>query len=398
MKVLQINAVYGISSTGRITMELEHILQQQGHQSLVAATKTNCQRDGLYIIGNKWDWKLHALCSRIFGLQGYYSGRATKKLIQYIEAEKPDIIHLHNLHANYVNLPMLFRYIAEKNIATVITLHDCWFYTGKCTHYTTEQCFKWKTGCQNCPKLRTDNKSWLFDRTAKMWADRKAWFEWVPRLAVVGVSDWIAEDARKSVMRSAKYITRIYNWIDLECFKPQTECCIQGYEGKFVILGVASGWGEKKGLPTFLELSRQLEDDEVLILVGGMPAIHLPDNIVHIPATENVQKLVDYYCLADVFLQLSKEESFGKVAAEALACGTPVITVDSTANKELVPDGCGIVLDHLDVPAVKNALQTVRKNGKKYYSDSCRCFAEDNFAMKDRVNDYIHLYEKLLEI
>ena len=90
---------------------------------------------------------------------------------ELIKQYQPDVVHLHNLHANYVNVKRLLSFLGEQDIPTVITLHDCWFFTGKCTHYTSIKCNKWQTGCEKCPSLKKDIPSWFFDCTQKMWKD-----------------------------------------------------------------------------------------------------------------------------------------------------------------------------------------------------------------------------------
>ena len=402
MKVLQVNAVYKSGSTGRNIFELKNAMAEQGIDTYIASTCMNERSKDCYQIGCKLDWKNHALLSRITGLQGYYSYWSTRKFLKYMDKIQPDIVHLNNLHANYINLRMLFKYLSSKDIPTVITLHDCWFYTGKCTHYTTQRCERWKTGCCKCPKLKTDNVSWLFDRTKKMWSDKQFWFGQLKNYAVIGVSDWITEEARKSILKDAKIIRRIYNWIDLDLLKKTSTDELKkklGLENKYVILGVASCWANSKGLQEFYQLSSQLSSDEVIVLVGKLPKNQvskdgLPANILHISATENVSELVSYYSLADVFLQLSKEETFGKVVAESLACGTPVITINSTANKELVPDRCGIVIQ--DIRELYKAYKEIKRNGKHFYSEQCRKFAEENFKMEDRSVDYVKVYKDLI--
>lgn len=401
MKVIQINAVYKLSSTGHTVLELHEFLLNNEIKSYVACANT-AESDEVYLIGSAFEKKWHALMSRLFGVQGYFSRRGTRKLINYMQNIKPDIVHLRNLHANYLYLPMLFSYLAENDIGTVITLHDCWIYTGKCTHYTLDRCYKWQDGCHNCPKLRVDNKSWFFDRTSKMWRDKKAWINSIPRVAVIGVSDWITEESRKSILGKVKIIKRIYNWIDLETFK----CTASDYllkkwklENKFVILGVASKWSERKGIKTFMQLAERLDKNKKLILIGDIPeCTHLPDNAIWIPATNNLQELVEYYSIADVFLQLSLEETFGKVVAEALACGTPVITIDSTANSELVSESCGIVLKSLELTEILAALQLVEKRGKQYYKDACRKFVENNFNLNICAQNYIECYEEVMKM
>lgn len=398
MKVLQINAVSKIRSTGRICAELSNYLNDNGYEGYIAYSDGLPYEKG-YKIGTTIDTKLHALNSRVFGIQAYFSRLSTKKLLKYIESLEPDVVHLHNLHGNYINLKMLLNYLAEKNIPTILTLHDCWFYTGKCTHYTIDGCYKWQTGCENCTKLKKDNKSWFFDRTKKMYNDKKEWLGQIPRLAVVGVSDWITNEARKSFLSSAKVLIRIYNWIDINDFKPVETHMLRlklGLKEKFIILGVASEWNEAKGLGKFVELANKLQDDLLIILVGKIStSINLPSKLINIKETNNVKELVEYYSMADVFINFSLEESFGKVTAEALACGTPVIVTNSTANPELVRNGCGHILNKSNTESVINVISIVRKNGKEYYSKNCIDFANVNFNRNERVFDYIMLYQKI---
>lgn len=167
--MLQINAVNKIASTGRNVQELSDFLTAKGDLCINAYSKgLSVTPDKEFVIGaGTHDVKMHGLLSRISGQQGYFSRNATRKLLKYMEKLVPDIVVLNNLHGNYINLPMLLKYLAEKNIATVAVLHDCWFYTGKCCHYTVDNCYKWQSGCGNCPSLKKYNKSWFFDRTKK---------------------------------------------------------------------------------------------------------------------------------------------------------------------------------------------------------------------------------------
>lgn len=399
MKVLQINAVYKNGSTGRMLFEMNEYFTAHGIESYIACPFGCCDSENQYIIGNKLDRMLHSLKSRITGKQGYGSVLETYQLIKYIKKIKPDVVHLHNLHSNYVNVNMLLKFLASYNIPTVQTLHDCWNYTGKCIHYTARKCYKWEKGCGNCPNLKDGIPSWFFDKTNTMWRDKNNGYNGIKDLAVIGVSKWITNEAKKSFLSNAKLCTFIYNWIDLKTFnyKPnQTLKKSLNLKNKFVILGVSSMWFESKGLNSFMELSKELDEDEVIVLVGKMSAINLPSNIISVPPTDSLEELAEYYSVADVFMQLSKEESFGKVVAEAMACGTPVIAFDSTANSELVTGECGKLVACSDIVALKNAYKTVRKNGKEFYSEKCRQFAKENFDMTKQIEKYVGIYEQII--
>ena len=294
MKILQINSVYNISSTGRTTYELDEFLTARGHESYVANGENKVAGKDVFYMGTYWDHKLHALLSRLSGLVGYFSTVHTKKLIKNIESISPDILHLRNLHSNFIDIPLLLSYLAKKEISTVITLHDCFFYTGKCTHYTVDNCYKWQNDCGACPRLKKDNKSWFLDRTKKMLADKKQLFGNVKKLAVIGVSDWITNEAKKSILQNALIIERIYNWIDLDVFKPEQN----SFSPDFIILGVASFWSKDKGLDKFIELASLLSDKMKIVLVGKLNKnIDLPGNVVSVKETNSIRIITLLMCL-----------------------------------------------------------------------------------------------------
>ncbi len=401
MRILQINAVNQIGSTGRITSEMGDFLRREGHTCAVAySVGASDHPEFEYQIGSKMDTKLHGLLSRVSGKQGYFSKSATRKLLNFTDGFAPDVVVLHNLHANYIHLPMLLGYLAEKDIATVAVLHDCWFYTGKCCHYTVADCYKWQERCGDCPALKKYNTSWFFDKTAEMLADKKTLFSAIPRLGVIGVSDWLTKEAQKApVFQNAKVIQRIYNWVDTGLFAPQDTTALRaqmGLQNKRILLCVASGWSKAKGLDAVLRLAERLTKEQILLLVGNAPQEQLTDpHIRHIHATNDTKELAALYSMADVFVQPSLEETFGKVTAEALSCGTPAVCFDSTANPELVGEGCGKVVPANDDQAMQNAVQSILNRGKAGFSQNCRNFALQNFEMGKNLREYSDLFEKL---
>ena len=401
MKIIQINAVNKIGSTGRTSYEMSRFLNKIGNSSVTAySTGQEIEANIEYKIGCRVDTKLHGLMSRISGMQGYFSHHATKKLLAFMDEYKPDIAVLRNLHANYINLPMLLSYLAKKDIATVVVLHDCWLYTGKCCHYTVQGCYKWKEGCGNCPQLKKHNKSWFFDRTGYMLKDKIRLFGNIKRLAVVGVSDWILNQAKQSpVFKHAKVIKKIYNWIDTDMFShknvPELKAKL-GVEDKKVILCVANIWNKDKGLDLVSDLSKQLNDDEKIILVGRVDNYEIDKDILHISWTDSIEELAEYYSMADVFLQPSLEETFGKVTAEVLSCGTPVVCFDSTANPELVGKGCGAIVPAGDTDKLLEEIRRILKNGKAQYALNCREFVQSNFLQEPILNEYVDLFKQII--
>lgn len=400
MRVLQINAVYERLSTGRNVMELHMSLLGDGHESFVAAPELYGLSERCYKIGCLPDRKLHALLSRVSGLQGYFSRLATRGLLGYIHKIRPDIVHLGNLHGNYINVPMLLKHLAKNDIATVVTLHDSWFYTGKCVYYIEDKCDKWMDKCGGCPALKKGNISLFFDRSTKMLADKKRLFGAIDRLGVIGVSDWITEDAEKSILKDADMIGRIYNWVDTELFCPRDTAKLRdelGLAGKTVILGVAAEWNPLKGIDVFNALADMLPDNYRILLIGVKPKRE-HERIVYLGAVDEAVSMAQLYALADVFVNPSVQEAFGKTTAEALSCGTPVIALRNTASPEIVgeDESCGLLVDETTGEAYYKCIERFARLGKAHFTHNCRARAQALFDKEKNIGEHIKMYSSLI--
>lgn len=401
MRVLQINAVYEKFSTGRTTKELHEAMRGVGIESFVASPELASLSENAYKIGNKLDRKMHALCSRISGKQGYFSRQATKNLLKYISSIKPDVIHLRNLHSNYVNIPMLLNYIAQNDIAAVLTLHDSFFYTGKCVYYIEHDCSRWQKNCGRCPALRYGNPSFFLDKTAEMLEEKRHLFGAIRKLAVIGVSQWVTEDAKRSILKNAYTIKCIYNWIDLETFKPQNRAALKeaaGYSGKFLILGTAVSWCLQKGIDIFHNLADILPEDFLIILVGDASQIKEKNpKIKYLGTLNDTLAIRKLYAMADVFVNPTIQETFGKTTAEAMSCGTPVIAYNGTATPELIgTDGsCGFLIDNNTAENYKEKILELKRTGPETMGYNARARAEKLFSPKLNMEEYFSLYYEL---
>lgn len=401
MKVLQINAVCGGGSTGRTCRELNDALVELGHDGLILYGNGSSDYEYARKLSSSCGVKLHGVLSRLLGKNAAYSPFATEKAISIIKEYRPDVVHLRNLHGNYISIAPLLRYLAKEDIPTVVTLHDCWVFTGKCTHYTEVGCNRWQTGCHDCPKLKGDIPSLFFDRTPQMWKEKGELFRAIPRLAVTGVSDWITEEGRKApCFANAKIIQRIYNWIDLSVFYPRESKFRQQHgipEDSFVILCVSAGWSKNSWrTKNLIELSRKIGKGIQIVVAGSVSfAEELPENIKCIGYIHSTQELAELYSAADVYVHLSREDTFGKVIAEAMACGTPAVVYQATACPEIVADGCGYAVKTGDMDALATAVEKVRENGKAAYSRVCTQTVHQRFNKDTLIQDTIRLYEEL---
>ncbi len=392
MKVVQINCSAS-GSTGNIAKAIHRRLQAEGHESTIFYEVGTPTEPNMCRIGNYFELHAHAVLSRYLGKQGYFSHLPTYKLIRRLKKLNPDIIHLHNLHGSYLNLPMLFRYLKKSTAQIIITLHDCWLFTGKCPHFTVAGCYRWKASCGNCPQLGVYPQSKV-DTTATCLADKKKWLSgFGNRLRVIAVSNWLRDTARESFL-SQYSVETIYNGLDISIFKPADGHAARqkyGIGDRFMILGVSANWNEQKGLGDFLRLAAQLREDEVIVLVGmtAEQVKTMPPNIIGIQRTENQQELAALYSAADVFVNPSREETFGLVTAEAMACGTPVIVYDSTACAEIVKEGCGYVLSPEHPEQLPEFVAKARKEALRYPGGS-------PYSLGGMLNTYVSLYKEFL--
>lgn len=399
MRILQINAVYGHGSTGTIVRDIEQLCYAEGIECLVASPDPAVrQAKHGFVIGNTIDHKLHAALSRIYGKQAYYSRCATRALLKYMDREKPDIVHLHNLHSNYIHLNMLLDYLAKRDIITIVTLHDCWFYTGGCFHYANAECYRWLEKCGNCPKQKLDTPALLKDCSAQILADRKKYLLAIPRLVVTGVSDWIANEARRTFLADTKLVT-IRNGIDLNVFKPTPSDFRQrlGLEGKYVILGPASKWLSDVNKEVLDKFTKLMHPDEVLLLFGVdvQDTSNLPKNVITYGYTKNREELAQLYTMADVFVNCTREESLSLINIEAQACGTPVVTFDATATPETV-DGVYSLSTQVGNPdRLYESVENIRYNNDGEVSKPVISFASKNYDLYSNYEEYLNLYKTL---
>jgi len=400
MKVLQINSVCGIGSTGRIATDIHKILVEQGHDSYIAYGRGNARSCNNTIrIGNTYDNYAHVALTRIHDKHGYGSRQATKKFIKKVQIINPDIIHLHNIHGYYLNIELLFDYLISSKKPVIWTLHDCWAFTGHCAHFEYAGCYKWINECYNCQLTKNYPKSWFTDNSQIIFRNKKRLFTEVENLRIITPSIWLKRYAKKSYL--GKYPIRVINnGINLDQFKPSQGRFRDEHKlkNKFVILGVSNVWSYKKGFEVFLELSKELKSDEIIVLVGlkEKQLIDLPSNIIGVSKTENPKELAIIYSASDIFVNPTLEDNFPTTNLESLACGTPVITYDTGGCSEVINHSNGFVVKAGDIRALKQQINHFKSSKNKLFGVNIINDVRKQYNCSDRFNDYIALYKELI--
>ena len=364
MKILMINVVCGIRSTGRICTDLATALEDQGHEVKIAYGREEVpeqfQRYAVRI-GTDLDVEIHGVLARTLDASGFGSKSATKKFIEWVKDFDPDVIHLHNIHGYYINIEILFNYLRNCRKKIIWTLHDCWASTGHSAYCDAIGCEKWKTGCSHCPNLKEYPKSYL-DFSNRNWKRKRELFNEIPELTIVTPSNWLAGLVKASFL-SDYPLTVIHNGIDTSQFYPLKSDFREKYGigNKFILLGVATTWEERKGLNDYYELASSIGNEYQVVLVGlsKTQLRRSPSNIIGLERTNNIRELVNIYCAADLYVNLSYDETFGLTNVEAQLCGKPVVGYDSGAMKESIAQG-GIIVPRGDIPAVARAIHLIK--------------------------------------
>jgi len=398
--LLQINSVAGCGSTGGIVSGLARLAAGAGWNSLIAYGRgTGSDELQAVRVGTDCDVRRHGVVTRLFDRHGLGSRTATERFITRMEQVRPDLIHLHNLHGYYLNIRVLFEWLSTRDIPVVWTFHDCWPMTGHCSHFDHIGCEKWKTVCRQCPQTGRYPASILLDRSEKNFRLKRVLFTSVKRMTIVPVSRWLNGVVGQSFLGDVPRKV-IYNGVDTGLYKPAESSDVRrkfGVDGKFIILGAAGKWDDRKGLFDFIELAGRTGPDVAIILAGlnRRQLKNLPANVTGTGRLGSLEELAGLYSAADVYLNLSAEETFGLTTAEALACGTPVVVYNATASPELVSPETGIVVEKGDISGLLNAVGIIRNNGKTAYSAACRQRALDFFNRDRMLSEYLELYESV---
>lgn len=413
LKILQVNTVCGSGSVGRIVVDLYKIIEEAGGMPLVSYGR-GLAPEGIqgFLIGNKPDFYRHVLRNFFCGESGFGSEKVTRKFIAWLKQEKPDVIHLHNIHGFYLQVELLFAYLKEAGIPVVWTLHDCWPFTGHCAYFDYVECSKWKTGCRDCEQHAKSYPYAIFkDNSIESYHRKRAAFCGVPNLWIVTPSKWLAELVRQSFLKEYP-VEVIPNGIDLTQFKPTvSEQLMEHFKPlseigveKKVILGVANIWEARKGLTYFERLAKELPENYQIVLVGvsqkqqkALQKQFGSERFLALIRTENTKQLAALYTRADLYVNATLEDNFPTTNLEALACKTPVLTFETGGSGESLNEQCGKCVPKGDFEALKEAvlsMNAVKEQQQKQIRKACLVQAE-KYDKQKRFKTYLQLYDKI---
>ncbi|EPB8157518.1 glycosyltransferase [Clostridium perfringens] len=395
MKVLQVNCVYNRGSTGKIVYDIHQYLINKNFESIVCYGRLQSENEkNIFKTSSEILAKLNNLKARFTGIQ--YGGCyfSTRKLINIIKREKPNVVHLHCLNGFFVNIYKILDFLKKNNIKTVITLHAEFMYTVNCSH--AYECNKWKKGCGDCPDLKRATNSYFFDNTNKAWMKMLKAFQDFENLSIVSVSSWLEKRAKESKILSNKKHTTILNGIETEkIFYPRLENINNKLINEKIIIHVTANFNnEIKGGKYIIELAKRLKSYNIKFLVIGNDKNQkkLPENIIDIGKLKDQNKLAYYYSKADLAIITSKKETFSMVCAEALSCGTPIVGFKAGAPEEIALKKYSEFVEYGDIDELeKCVLKWLYK--KDINHDHMVKLAQKKYSKIRMCERYIDIYE-----
>lgn len=378
MKVLQINCEYKTGSTGKIADCIAQGLKQCGHEVFTCYGLHKHSDDGeSACICTSIEHKINALISRIDGIPygGYFW--ANRRFKNIVLSFNPDIVHVHCINGYTINIYNLLKFLAKRNIKTVVTLHAEFFFTGGCSH--SYDCNQWLTGCKKCDVYRKTVSSWFFDRAEASWKKMyMAFSAFNPKnIRIIAVSPWLENRAKRSAILRPFNVSCIGNGVDTDVFKFYTnkkgkDVLDETNDRKcilFVTAHFSMNESDSKGGKYLVELAKLTPEYKYIVVARSSDIIKskLPHNVYYIGCTDNQSELAYLYSSADVSITLGKRETFSMIVAESLCCGTPIIGFQAGGPESIGMREFSEFVSYGNVKLLHEALEKMlRKNINKY--------------------------------
>jgi len=409
MKILHIHDSDGEArgAGSHIAMNrLYHGLKEAGWESSILCRSRTVESPDFYEIKRNFPMRvLEALLNRAAIALGMneIAYIYSFNIARHPEFKSADVVHLHSIHGSYFSYLALAHLSRKKPM--LFTMHDMWPFTGHCT--VSADCERWKTGCGKCP-YPNEYPSIRRDNTRLEWKLKNRIYK-RSRLTIATVSQDQTEKVKQSMLNHLP--TRmIHHGIDTEMFNPLDPLACRKQLGlpadKHVLMfGAADITRHGKGMDLLLRALQNIPDSEkenLVLLTFGKGAHASLDAIgisaVHLGYVEGDREKAVAYAAADLFVMPSRGESFGLVALESMACGTPVVAHRVGGLTDLVrPEHTGLLaepenVDELCAAIVRLLQDTVLRDrmGKE-----CRAVAVKEFSMKRCVQEHMALYEEM---
>ncbi|WP_448162903.1 glycosyltransferase [Bacillus mobilis] len=396
MNIVVLNETLDYGGAAKIAKKLfDNLLQKEQHQVTFFYAYGNEQDDNqsnVININNKIQTKL-AKVNRV--LLGKQDGNIFKLDNRVKDAIKnADIVHIHNIHDNYISLKSLVKALKDSRCKVIWTLHDSWAFTGRCA--VPYGCEGWKSGCIECD-FKNYYPSTLVDRANSNLIKKLNLLDEIKeKLIFVSPSKWLMENVKESLLKDYK-ILLINNGVDTDMFKELDKNVLREKynikQGDKVALFVSANLQDPyKGSKEVITSIR--ENPEVRFLVVGKNSVELKryNNVLTFDYISDERQMVELYNISDVLLTPYYYDNFPTTILESMSCGTNVIGLNRGGVTELI-QGFGVLTEP------KTFSEEVKNYFEKSYMDidkqQIRNIAKMKFGLEIFTDKYLDLYREV---
>ncbi len=403
-KILFINTTFGGGGAPKVARDLFFYLNKtEGYEAYFAYGRgPKSDNPRVIKIGNIFEFFTHLFLVRVLGLEGFGSYFSTRKLINLIKKEKPNIIHLHNLHGYYLNFFTLFKFLKTINASVIWTLHDEWSMTSLRAHSTG--CIHCKTGKGPCTSMYTYPKAYFAPFLPWVLAHKHEAFSGLKNMTIVSPAKWLAESAENSFLGQYS-IKIVHNGVDTDLFKPLSDKQKNDLRIKYnlptnkkIVLFSAHKMSDKnKGINYVLSLARETAIKNIFFVGIGEMKDPCMSNLKITGYIKDGKKLAEFYGLSDLFIFPSVAETFSLVLLEVMASGLPVIGFDIPAFREIIDPQTGILVPIKNQFALNEAALSLLQDENKIIEMGMAGSKKvsKNFSYQNFISGYMEIYKKL---
>lgn len=392
-------------STGKIINEIAAGCSNKGWKTVLCVPRVVTKsKIKIYKTSLRYEQGIYKRLCYLGILRYGFAPLSTAKILGIIKKEKPDIIHLHSINCNMVNIYRLIDFLKKRKISTVVTNHAEFFYTGSCAHANT--CMQWINGCKKCDDFKNATLSKFIDNSSLAWGKMKNAFSGFDNVQIVSVSEWVNSRSKESKILGDLPNTTIKNGVNVSVFHPRkTDSIIKKYglshESKYLLHVTAQFSNDidnAKGGYYIIKLAEMLRKEDVNIIVAGAVSgncSNLPDNIKCIGEVLDQNELAELYSLAKVTLISSFRETYSMPVAESLCCGTPVVGFFAGGPETIALGEYTKFVEYGDIKAYAEAVSDAILMKERCQASIIAQKAQQEYSSNRMVNEYMKIYERM---
>lgn len=389
-KVAIINSVIDYGSTGVLVRKLFEYGKSHGYNPYVFYGRgKKIEEDNIIKIDSRIEIYFHKIMTLISGRQGFFSNKATNKLLHYIKEQHISKVILLNLHGYYLNEKKLLKYLKENKIQTAYITPDEYAGLGKCCY--SRECEKYKTECRNCPHIKDYPKSLFFDRSFEIFSMKKEIYNGFDTLTLIGPETNLIK-FKESALVKDKPMKRASWGIDLDLYKYELNRNLYDKykipKDKIIILTVAKFSDERKGVKKyFFELAKRFSNKGYHFINigydGNLKTEDIPNNMTTIGYINNQKELANLYALSDLYLLASTSDTMPISCLISFACETPVCCFYTSGLKYLADRKNPAIhySDEISVDSLEKIINQIDRKDRGTMR-ACRILAEKEYSVE----------------